>query len=614
VLAVAFSPDEKLLATAGSDRTIKLWDLLRGRELLTLQGHTDSVTGLAFSPDRKLMVSTGADKTIRLWEIGTGKELNTFRGHTAKVNCVAFSQDGKYVVTGSDDKQVRVWDLQIGNTITVFTKHTDVVQTVAFDPKGRYVISACEGANGVRVWRPLTAEEVAGSPGMDASFLALSADGMYLALAYNHKTGKPRVRILDVVGWKEITHVELPDKFAFVTQVTFSPDGKHLAASCLDEKVRIWDAMSGKEVAILHTENAVRTIAYSRDGLRLACGTDDQLVMVWALPGSEARTLFKGMPYAASVAFNGDGRQLVGMCEGTARIWDTSTGAEVGLLHGRSGRRRLAWSAVDDQIAGVKPGELLNAKTGVTTKLREGVVIGRQFNEHAFSDDGSMFASAAGNDDRIAIWDTVTGQILHNLDLGQKSVSGVAFSPGGRLVAAGTSSVGVALKPGNNGSLCVWDARTGKIVLPPKEFLLQVWGLAFSPNGKWLAVAMGPDFSSPQLIGQVQVWNTETWKVVYNLRGHTGCAWTVCFSPDSKRLASVGGASIEKASTGELKIWDMATGQEVWSVAENTTYLGVAFSPDGRRIATAARDGTFKLWDGTPLVKSPQYQAILDDQ
>jgi WD40 repeat protein len=196
-----------------------------------------------------------------------------------------------------------------------------------------------------------------------------------------------------------------------------------------------------------------------------------------------------------------------------------------------------------------------------------------------------MFASVAGNDDRIAIWDAVTGQIFHNLDLGQKSVSGVAFSPGGRLLAAGTSSVDVALKPGNNGSLCVWDARTDRFVLPPTEFVLQVWGLAFSPDGKWLAIAMGPGYSSTQLVGQVQVWNTETWQAVYNLRGHTGCAWTVCFSPDGKRLASAGGTT----STGELKIWDMGTGQEVWSVSENTTFLGVAFSPDGRRIATAAR-------------------------
>ncbi len=606
VLAVAFSPDETLLATAGADRTIKLWDLMRGQEVLTLRGHTDSVSALAFSPDGKRLVSTSADKTVRLWETNSGKELLTLTGHTLAVNCVAFSQDGRYVVTGSNDKQVRVWDLQVGATVAVFKEHTDIVHTVAYDPKGQFIISGSAKGD-VRLWKPMTAEAVADLSYMYASYLALSADGKRLALAYNSEKGAIRI-LEEVVGWKVVTTIEVPN--VSVTQLTFSPDGTRLAASCLDEKVRVWDARTGKELSVLHAENAARAVAYSRDGLRLATGTDNRLAMIWALPGNEVRTLFQGKDRATSVAFSPDGRRLAGMCNGTARIWDVCTGAEIGSLRGRSGNRRLAWSATNDRLAGVSATYLTDVATGdeVTalasaTRQRWGQC------EHAFSDDGRLFASATGKDDHIAIWDAATGQKLQTLELGQTYASGVAFGPGGRLLAAGTSSAYAT--PGNRGSLRVWDARTGQVVLPRQDLLLQVWGLAFSPDGKRLAVALGHDYLSPHNLGQVQVWNTETWQVEYDLRGHTGCAWTVCFSPDGKRLASVGGVTADKAPSGELKLWDMATGQEVWTVVSDTaTIYGVAFSPDGRRLATAARDGTFKLWDGTPLTETPQHQSL----
>jgi eukaryotic-like serine/threonine-protein kinase len=274
VLAVAFSPIEYLLASAGADQTIKIWDLKRGQVVSTLLGHADSVSAIAFSPDGRRLVSTGADKTVRLWEIGTGKELLMLEGHTATVNCVAFSQEGHSVVTGSDDKQLRVWDLRNGTAVTVFKEHAEKVETLAFDPKGRFVISG--DSKGIKVWNPLTAAEIPGAPRLGATMLALNAKGERLALAGN--TPNLHIRILEVASWKEITSIEVPN--VSVTQLAFSPDGTRLAASCLDEKVRVWDAQSGKEVSVQHTENAARAVAYSRDGQRLATGTNNRLAMI----------------------------------------------------------------------------------------------------------------------------------------------------------------------------------------------------------------------------------------------------------------------------------------------------------------------------------------------
>jgi WD40 repeat protein len=333
------------------------------------------------------------------------------------------------------------------------------------------------------------------------------------------------------------------------------------------------------------------------------------------MPGNETRTLFKGNERATSVAFSADGRRLAGMYFGTALIWDTGTGEELSRYQGIAEYRRLAWSAHNDRIAGVERHCLLDAATGErAVELDSAGDRGLKFFfcEPAFSDDGRFFARATANNDRIAIWDPATGKVLHNFDLGQPYASGLAFGPRGRILAAGTNSVNP--RPGNRGSLQVWDMNTGRAIWPRKDFQLQVWGLSFSPDGKLLAVAMGHDYVSPHNIGQVQVWNTETWQIEHDLRGHSGCAWTVCFSPDGKRLASVGGVSAGVATSGELKIWDMATGQEVWTVADKATIYGVAFSPDGYRIATAARDGTFKLLNGTPLAETPKYHSLPSDQ
>jgi hypothetical protein len=107
VAAVAFSPDGKTLASAGSDRTIKLWDAQSGQERHTLKGHTDEVSSVVFSPDGKTLASGGRDKTIRLWDAASGQERATLKGHASVVYSVAFSPDGKTLASGSADGTIK---------------------------------------------------------------------------------------------------------------------------------------------------------------------------------------------------------------------------------------------------------------------------------------------------------------------------------------------------------------------------------------------------------------------------------------------------------------------------------------------------------------------------
>src|SRR5262249_59644582 len=98
---VAFSPNERWLASAGADKTVRIWDTATGQEARVLHGHAGVVACLAFSPDGKRVASCGEDKTVRIWDPATGLLVFTLHGHKHAVSCLAFSPDGKQLVSAT---------------------------------------------------------------------------------------------------------------------------------------------------------------------------------------------------------------------------------------------------------------------------------------------------------------------------------------------------------------------------------------------------------------------------------------------------------------------------------------------------------------------------------
>ncbi|MBD2415699.1 WD40 repeat domain-containing protein, partial [Nostoc calcicola FACHB-3891] len=107
----AFSPDGKTIASAGADNTVKLWNAATGKEIITLNGHSNWVYSVAFSPDGKTIASAGADNTVKLWNAATGKEIITLNGHSNYVYSIAFSPDGKTIASASGDNTVKLWNM-----------------------------------------------------------------------------------------------------------------------------------------------------------------------------------------------------------------------------------------------------------------------------------------------------------------------------------------------------------------------------------------------------------------------------------------------------------------------------------------------------------------------
>jgi WD40 repeat protein len=132
VYSLAFSPDGKLLATAGFDNVVILWDFAAGKEARKLTGHTGAVYCVAFSKDGKLLASSSLDKTIRLWNVADGKFLREIKGHTGIVDSVAFSPDGKQLASCSEDKSVRLWNPADGKEIKNLGAHANPVYSIAY--------------------------------------------------------------------------------------------------------------------------------------------------------------------------------------------------------------------------------------------------------------------------------------------------------------------------------------------------------------------------------------------------------------------------------------------------------------------------------------------------
>ncbi len=158
--SVCFSHDGKRLASiypmslAGKKgmypAEIKVWDVDKGKEVLSLQGHTGFVHSVAFSPDGKRIASAG-DETVRVWDTENGKELLTLKGHTAVVCSVCFSPDGKRLASASWDKTVKLWDAEKGQELLTLRGHTDFVRSVCFSHDGKRLASASRDKT-VKVW------------------------------------------------------------------------------------------------------------------------------------------------------------------------------------------------------------------------------------------------------------------------------------------------------------------------------------------------------------------------------------------------------------------------------------------------------------------------------
>jgi RNA polymerase sigma factor (sigma-70 family) len=300
VWSVAYSPDGRTLATgsgsASDPGALALWDVPTGKVRVWLEQPL-GVRAVAFSPDGTLVAAAGWDKVVRVYEVRTGKLRHLLKGHTGPVNGLAFSPDGKVLASASLDKSVRLWGVEKGGELQQLAGHSDWAMSVAFFPDGKSLVSA--GKDGtVNVWDVETGKVRTSmkQPGVPIEGVAVSPDGKLIASGgWDHN-----VRLWDAE--KGEAQAMLKGHSLGVLFVTFSPDGKTLASvsgnfnKAVGGETKLWSVPGGEERATFKGhDNSIWSARFSPDGRTLVTGGRDQKAKVWEVAtGLERRTLEDG--------------------------------------------------------------------------------------------------------------------------------------------------------------------------------------------------------------------------------------------------------------------------------------------------------------------------------
>jgi WD40 repeat protein len=580
VLAVASIAEKDLWATGDTNNEIRLWNG-SSQQIRSFIGHKNWVRSLTFSPNEKFIASASDDQTVKIWDIESSQCVHTLEGHKERVWSVAFSPNGKLLASASEDKTIRIWDIENGKSIKILEEHTSWIRSVAFSPDGTILASGSNDKT-VKLWsisddkvvkiskiKDLQDPENLKDSDKQIRSIAFSPDGKLLATGGRHQ-------VIKLWNLETNDYTELEEHDIWIRAIAFSPDGKTLASGSDDGIIKLWKVETANCIHTLRGHSAkIWSLAFSCKGLTLISSGDDQTVKLWDIANGKCLKTLEGYNnWSWAVAFSKNSSLLASSNEDkTVKIWNVKEHKLIKELKGHTkrprsvafhpGEKMLATGSDDETIKlwDVENGICIHTLRGHTNRVLS----------VAFSPEGKLLASG-GDDKMVRIWNIETHQ-FRLLEGHSNWIWSVSFSHNGDILASASEDK----------TIRIWDVKSGKLLRELVGHESWVRAVAFSPDDKFLA--------STSEDKTVRLWNVETGEKK-RVGEHDHWVRTISFHPKGNIIASAGESETiilwdlnEKVNNGkELKDHT----QRIWSVA---------FSPDGNLLASGSEDGSIALWN-----------------
>jgi WD40 repeat protein len=471
VFGAAISPDARLVVLSGKDGVVRIRDIRTGRVIRELAGHPQGVSSGSFSPDGKMLLTSGINR-VRLWDVAsgkikreatvegepqvffvdgktvvqasedtirvldalTGKEIRQLRSRRGRIREVALSSDGKRLVVHSEEYGHTVWDVATGEQLHNFDGHWGSVESLAFSPDGKQLVSVAGQFEPLHVWDVSTSKLLLRIPCRDwpVCCVAFAPDGKTIACgSYAAPNADNPIRLLDSTTGRRVR--ALKGHLGSLHSLAYSPDGRHLVSSGRDERVRLWEVESGKQVGQLGSDHILPFMSFGPDGKSFLAADWYGGLTLYATDGATRLRTFG--------EFDNTRRQVVHATFLPTR--KTVVSVEVKRLPTAEhlGEVRF-WDADRGQL--IRSFQLPMDRRYITLPI-------------AFSPDRKMLAVGERNrwgNSAVELWDVEAGQLLGRLFGHNGESTALAFSSDGRFLASG----------GDDTSILLWDLRQARLL------------------------------------------------------------------------------------------------------------------------------------------------------